>query len=86
MNKLEFLHWLQDYKSSLGHWKVNMLEEDFSQYTVGCFKDYETGEYKVYKNDEHSHKIRFITKNQSEAYDKLKGLVLYIVENSKGYI
>ena len=50
MNKLEFLHWLQDYESSLGMWKVNIINEEFSQYTVGCFKDYTTGEYKVYKN------------------------------------
>ena len=86
MNKLEFLHWLQDYESSLGMWKVNIINEEFSQYTVGCFKDYTTGEYKVYKNDEQGHKIRLTTKEQDKAYGKLKNLVMFIVENNRGYI
>lgn len=86
MNKLEFIHWLQNYKNSLGLWHVDSLKESFGQYTVGCFKDYSTNEYIVYLNDERKHRIRLTTKSQDEAYCKLKSMVEFIIENNKGYI
>ncbi len=86
MNKLEFLHWLQNYESSLGHWKVSFVKNSKSQYTLGCYKDYNSGKYVVYENDEHSHSDVLITENQDEAYDELKSMVLFEVRNNKGYI
>lgn len=84
MNKLEFLHWLQDNRGNLGRISVDISHESFSPYTLGCFKN-SNNEYVVYENDEHSHYTVLTTPNQDKAFDELKSMVLFEIRNNRGY-
>ena len=86
MSKEEFIKWFEDYKDGLTTWKVDIDNENMTDYVVGCFRDNKSGTWKVYINMERGrHRIRLETNNENQAFDKLKSLVTYVLENGRGY-
>ncbi len=86
MKKKEFKKWLDEKKDALATWNVVVDEEDMSDYVVGCFFDNNTRKWKVYINKERGrHRIRLETDDEKQAFDKLKSLVEYVIENNRGY-
>ena len=86
MKAKEFEIWLKDKKGLIGRWKVEPDNENMADYVVGCFRDNKSETWKVYINRERGrHRIRLETNDENQAFDKLKSLVEYVIENNRGY-
>lgn len=84
MKKDEFLIKLKDIQDSLGNWNVELGEETFADFIIGCFFDETIGQWKVYVNRERGrHSIRLVTENEEEAFDKLLAIIKFQAENIK---
>lgn len=87
MSKIEFLKWLEEKRGALAMWNVSVDEENLSDYVVGCFYDSKSETWKVYINKERGkHRVRLETKDEEQAFSKLRALVEYVIENNRGYI
>ena len=84
MNKKEFLRIKEELQCKLGKWKLEIDDEIFADFTIGCFYDTCGSIWKVYVNNERGgHRIRLMTENEEEAFDELLSIVNFEIENNK---
>lgn len=84
MKKDEFLIALKDLRSRLGNWRVEVGEEIFAEFSMGCFYDANESKWKVYINNERGrHRIRYVTENEEDAYRELLSIAGFEAENNK---
>lgn len=87
MTASEFKEWFKDIECSICGWHVEIDKKSMSPFTVGCYYDDLDGYFKVYKVGERNNlHIRLKTKDEHEAYNKLKSLVEYVQWQCRGYI
>lgn len=84
MGKKEFVKIQKELQKNLGRWKLEVNEEVFAEFSMGCFFDKTENLWKVYINNEKGrHRIRFATLNENEAFDELLSMVNFEIENNK---
>lgn len=84
MNKKEFLKIKEELQYKLGKWKLEIEDEIFADFTIGCFYDTSERKWKVYVNNERGrHRIRLMTESEEEAFDELLSIANFEVENNK---
>lgn len=84
MNRKEFLKIKEELQGKLGKWKLEIGDEIFADFTIGCFYDTCERKWKVYVNNERGrHRIRLMTENEEEAFDELLSIVNFEIENNK---
>lgn len=86
MKSSEFEKWVEGKKSLVGMWRIKSREKSLAPFTIGCYFDQPEGKWKVYKvGERNDYNIRLETEDEDKAYDKLKSMVLFEVENNRGY-
>lgn len=87
MTASEFKEWFKDQECSIYGWHVETDEKSTGAFTVGCYYDDSDGYFKVYKVGERNNlHVQLKTKDEHEAYNKLKSLVEYIQYGCRGCI
>lgn len=87
MTASEFKEWLQDKKCALYMWNIEVDEKSMVAFTLGCYYDNSDGYFKVYKVGERNNlRVQLKTKDEHEAYNKLKDMVEFAISNSRGCI
>ena len=84
MKKKDFLIIKKELQRKLGKWKLEIEEEIFVDFSMGCFYDVGENKWKVYVNNERGrHRIRLITENEEEAFNELFSIANFEIENNK---
>ena len=83
MKKEEFVRNLKDLQNRIGRWKIEVEEEIFVDFSIGCFYDVNESKWKVYVNNERGrHRIRLVTDSEEDAFDTLLSIVNFEIENN----
>ena len=84
MKKEEFLVIMKELQRKLGRWQLEVEEEVYGDFSMGCFYDVNERKWKVYVNNERGrHRIRLITTDEEEAFEELLSIVNFEIENNK---
>ena len=81
MSRKEFENRLEEFQEKVGMLKIVVGYEAFADFTIGCFFDFETGKWKVYRNEERGiHIIRLETEDEEEAFEALFSMVNFNIK------